>query len=109
MCFDGTPLYETKSKTTGISFQDKSIRFEFARSAIQKLREKCPEALVDGLVRVDIMVNDNGSMIVNEFESLEAGHQPSSRDERQYSVFTDKMTNYYYNIILSLVNQFLNK
>ena len=46
----------------------------FAEESIAELRKNCPESLTSGLVRVDIMQSDDGHMVVNEFESLEADH-----------------------------------
>lgn len=44
----------------------------FAEAVCVKVRERCPYAITDGLLRVDIMVRDDGVMVVNELESLEA-------------------------------------
>lgn len=44
----------------------------FAKGAVHLLRENCPGTIVDGTIRVDIMLYQ-GRKVVNEFESLEAG------------------------------------
>ena len=47
--------------------------FPFAEYALKKLKEVRLGAVIDkGLDRVDIMINDTGKFVVNEFESLEA-------------------------------------
>jgi hypothetical protein len=44
----------------------------FGETAIQALKAACPEAIIDGLFRVDIMQRQCGDLVVNEFESMEA-------------------------------------
>ena len=39
---------------------------------LRELKVLCPDAILDGLVRVDIMNCHDGRLVVNEFESLEA-------------------------------------
>lgn len=48
--------------------------FLFAEEAIDRLRKACPSAICDGLVRVDIFQAINGTLRVNELESLEASY-----------------------------------
>jgi len=50
----------------------------FAESAIEQLRKANPSFIWDGLARVDIMYSQSDNrMVVNEFESLEAGYDSS--------------------------------
>jgi hypothetical protein len=46
--------------------------YSFAEESLRQLKAKRPGTITNGLVRVDIMLSDNGNMVVNEFESLEA-------------------------------------
>lgn len=46
--------------------------FEFAENAVRALRMRCPEAIADYIMRVDIFQRKDGRLVVNEFESLEA-------------------------------------
>lgn len=46
--------------------------FSFAEECIRVLQRKCPNAILDGVVRVDIMMLKTGELVVNEFETLEA-------------------------------------
>lgn len=47
----------------------------FGLSALQKIHEADRDTyILDGLVRVDIFKNNEGNLVVNEFESLEARH-----------------------------------
>jgi hypothetical protein len=48
--------------------------FQFARSAVEKLKLNCSESIVDGLIRVDIFQNKEKKFVVNEFESLDAAY-----------------------------------
>ena len=48
--------------------------FNFAKLAVERLKEKCSHSIVDGLVRVDIFQNENQELVVNEFESLDANY-----------------------------------
>jgi hypothetical protein len=67
----------TKNKS-GKSFLSKYELFEFAENAMKRLKCKIPSVIADGLTRVDIMVTDDGRIIVNEFESLEATYYSNS-------------------------------
>lgn len=109
MCFDGNPLYDTtiKSPAYSSSFGTTETRFDFAREAIKQLRIACPEALVSGLVRVDIMVDDDGRMLVNEFESLEAGHQHNTHSSVSHASFVASMMDYYYDMLLAFAKEVL--
>jgi hypothetical protein len=47
--------------------------FRFAETALEQFKRNCYGAIVDGgLNRVDVMCMQDGSFVVNEFESLEA-------------------------------------
>ena len=52
------------------------------------LKERCPALISDGLLRVDIFKNKNGSYVVNEFESLEAVYY--SRKEHYSEIKIDE-------------------
>ena len=61
------------SKTASFcSLRNPDCLLQFAESAVLTLEQNCPEADLDGTVRVDIMQRSNGLTVVNEFESLEA-------------------------------------
>jgi len=45
---------------------------EFAQSAVLKLKRECAGSLCDFIIRVDIMSREDGSFVVNEYESFEA-------------------------------------
>ena len=76
VCLNGFAKYYTKY-SKGKKFADKNRLHAFAEKSIQLLKRNCPSAMVDGLVRVDIMCRFNGEMVVNEFESLEAMYTSS--------------------------------
>ena len=61
--------------------------FSFAEQSLVILKDRCPSSIVDGLVRVDVMCTDNGDMVVNEFESLEADHGGTIDEEFAVSTF----------------------
>jgi hypothetical protein len=50
----------------------------FASSALEALKHKEDQFILDGLVRVDIFKSNQGEMVVNELESLEAAFDSSS-------------------------------
>ena len=54
---------------------------QFANEVIADLIMKCPCAILDGVVRVDIMKLSTGELVVNEVESLEADTPGKSRNE----------------------------
>ena len=55
------------------SFPHTSL-YKFAEYAVQALKRGCPGAITDGIIRVDIFqsLNEEGRLVVNEFESLDA-------------------------------------
>jgi hypothetical protein len=45
----------------------------FVETAIQVLKTGNPNSITESVVRVDVFQRNDGKMVVNEFESLEAG------------------------------------
>ena len=112
MCFNGNALYEATYSKRGEhrrAFLEQADRFKFAEESVAELRKMCPESLVSGLVRVDIMQNNEGQMIVNEFESLEADHPYGDRTSNAYYNLSNKMKMYYVNMLCSFANEVLSK
>jgi hypothetical protein len=56
----------------GKAFSSKPELLVFAEEAVRYLEASAPSCIANGLLRVDIMQRRDGSLIVNEFESLEA-------------------------------------
>jgi hypothetical protein len=71
--------------------------FNFARTAIERVKEKCPGLVMKGLLRVDIFRDCNGVFVVNEFESLDAGY--GSLDGNDTCRTTAFLQNYWFNLI----------
>lgn len=72
---NGKAQYVVKSPGHGglaISHPPHTNLFAFAEQAVVMLKERCPAAITDGLLRVDIFQNKYGHYVVNEFEGLEA-------------------------------------
>jgi hypothetical protein len=61
---------------------------QFARQAVEHFKLMCPHAITHQLFRVDIMQTEDGSLVVNEFESIDANFVPnfgaSSTSARSY-------------------------
>jgi hypothetical protein len=57
-----------------VQFGCQKERNKFAEDAVTQLGQKCSGAVVDFVMRVDIMCLKSGQMVVNEFESLEANY-----------------------------------
>lgn len=71
---DGKALHYFSEKK-GKAFlygEEVNVLFPFAESVLRKLKMMRSGTMDKGLVRVDIMSNDDGRPVVNEFESLEA-------------------------------------
>lgn len=103
-------MYEAKFSPRGdiqLKFGEKPDRLKFAEDSIAKLRTNCPESLASGLVRVDIMQSDEGHMVVNEFESLEADHSCSSITNE--TELGNKLKMYYADMICSFANEILSE
>ena len=50
---------------------------QFARLAVEYFKSMCPNAITHQLFRVDIMQTGDGSLVVNEFESIDANFVPN--------------------------------
>jgi hypothetical protein len=108
VCFNMTPMYISKRKRGyGQSIAKGKIGthalLAFAGEALNLLHERCPAALLDGLVRVDIFrtCQARGSrFVVNEFESLEADYSGSGNNE---AAMDSCLTEYWTNVISKLV------
>jgi hypothetical protein len=59
----------------------------FAEEAVRIFELRKPECIVTCLFRVDIMQLADGSLVVNEFESLEAGYGSNEKNEMQTQIF----------------------
>jgi hypothetical protein len=75
----------------------------FAEYAVSELSTKCPGAITDGLVRVDIFENAQKSLVVNEFESLEASYYHNL----QHTV-TSRLVHYWGEKINTILAPFLS-
>jgi hypothetical protein len=53
---------------------DRLDLLKFAEEQLNEFKLNCPGAITDGLFRVDVLQNNDGKMVVNEFESLEASY-----------------------------------
>jgi hypothetical protein len=59
----------------------------FAEEAVKLFALRKPECISTCLLRVDIMQLANGTLVVNEFESLEAGYGSSEKNEMRTQMF----------------------
>ena len=65
----------SKVKQSLPNFETKEI-VQFASWALQSLEQEMNGcAILDGLVRVDVFESNNRTLVVNEFESLDAGFE----------------------------------
>lgn len=110
VCFNMQPLFISERKRGyGKSFVPKnksgtSSVLAFAGEAIRLLKQRCPAALVDGLVRVDIFrtcAARGSKFVVNEFESLEA--QYASKSGVEEADLNDRLVKYWADTIARLV------
>jgi hypothetical protein len=58
----------------------------FAESAVKLLKAYNTGAIVDGLIRVDVMCTAHGNWVVNEFEGFEANFYSSKSNEEYDAV-----------------------
>jgi hypothetical protein len=61
--------------------EKREILYPFAESCLKRLKMARPGTIDKGLVRVDIMQDNSGKMIVNEFESFEAGYATNEKSD----------------------------
>lgn len=108
VCFNMEPLYVSKRKRGyGSSIAKgktgKADLLAFAGEAVRLLHQRCPAALLDGLVRVDIFrtcAARGSQLIVNEFESLEADYYSSGVNE---AYLESRLSTYWADVITQLI------
>lgn len=76
---------------------------KFASYAWKRLADACPEAIIDGLVRIDVM-SYRGRLVVNEFESLEADFNVADRYDKSEREIVNFLTSYWGNKLNRLIN-----
>jgi hypothetical protein len=85
---------------------------QFAENAIRLLKERVPECIVDGLVRVDIFetarddVDDDPVWVVNEIETLEAVYSTTEGNEEY--IFHSGLADYWASILMALIQDYHN-
>ena len=73
--------------------------FQFATLVHQTLSIRCPHAILDGLVRIDIMKLPDDSLVVNEVEGIDSNYGCSNFEKQLTTVaFLEK---YWYQIIVN--------
>jgi hypothetical protein len=85
VCLNSEPIYIAHIKTfrSGKSFSTEphTLLFEFVRSAIQSIKASMPGTFTEALFRVDVFKRNDGRLVVNEFENMEAGFESSCENE----------------------------
>lgn len=81
--------------------------YKFALQSVLKLKQNNPSAIIDGLVRVDVMCTQEGKMIVNEFEGLEASYEASLAFASYQAFVYSFLVDYWLNQLeLNIINIF---
>ena len=65
----------------------------FASKMLKEISMKLPHLICDGLIRVDVFKSNEGHLVVNEFESLEANYE--SGNPKGDSLVVDYLTKYW--------------
>ena len=102
---NGKAAYIAQSSHTGKQFTKSNEEVMiFAENAVQHLKEACPSAIIDYLVRVDIFQNKDGELKVNEFESVEANY--NGADNKKNCVASNFLYKYWCTVIRSIFKKF---
>ena len=97
VCLNGKASHITmKNNHISSAFSSPEVLHKFAEDSIQFLENILPSTILNGLVRVDIMERNDGKLIVNEFESLEAGFEKSANTDSTVVSFIE---NYWFQIL----------
>jgi hypothetical protein len=100
VCWNKCALYIAKTCRgygRAFAYKKEDTVIAFASYAVNLLSERFPEAVLDGLVRVDIFITAENKMVVNEFESLEADF--FGADHTLNSAMEQRMRNYWREIV----------
>ena len=87
---------------TNKQFGDYDSLLQFANEAVRRFVTNVPFAIIDGLFRVDIFQTQEGRLVVNEFESLEANYS-SKKEDMQFRTY-DFLIKYWENMIGRCLN-----
>jgi hypothetical protein len=90
------------------SDEGKAKLLDFANSAVLHLKENCPHAIVDGLIRVDIFqtADDPPRLIVNEYEGMEARYCTSGKNSKIEMEISHNMRAYWFDIIDNCIKNY---
>ncbi len=94
----GKALYISENKNKSgrqYSFGEHKELFEFCEDAVKQLKHIDGSFQSDGLVRVDVFVNQLGDFVVNEFESLEANYYSTKNSVDQEAKVTRWLFNFW--------------
>jgi hypothetical protein len=84
-------------------FTEKEV-IDFAQRIVDYYKEFVPEVIIQGIVRVDIMEDDENNLLVNELESLAANISCQRDCElNKYNYFKSLVTLIFIKILLLIV------
>ena len=81
--------------------------FEFATEVHKKLAERCPNIILDGLTRVDIMKLPDNTLVVNEVEGVDSNYSSPHFLSQLSSV--QFLEDYWFKVITDCVQQWVDK
>ena len=91
----------SQNPTPPHSSDEAQTLFAFAKLVHSTLAIRCPHAILDGLVRIDIMKLPNGSLVVNEVEGVDANYASTNMiSQGETALFLEK---YWYEVIENCV------
>jgi len=61
------------------------------------------------MIRVDIMQSDSGEMVVNELESLEATHYPTSGKQKEYRELNAGLVEQFFSVLVTCADEVVNE
>jgi hypothetical protein len=109
VCWNKVPLFISKRKkgpgtNLAITLGDSAV-MAYAKEALEALECACPCALLDGLTRVEIFQKPDSTLVVNEFESLEADFETSKVAEPNTYTVLNHLEDYWFSVVRDCVQQ----
>ena len=83
------------ARNRGKAFSNQDDILMFAQRALDMLKVRCLGAMTDFIIRIDVMINNYGVLVVNEFESFEAA--TSTNDFCMLEYFKNSVCEYLLN------------
>ena len=98
---------ESSQITPNLGSEEAKRMFAFAKKVLDAFVSRGPHAIMNGLVRIDIMVLQDNTLVVNEIEGIDSNYSCKNMVTQQTTL--NFLGDYWYSVVESLFQAFLEK